>query len=257
MAAFHKTSHYTAGCYAVPIRFLYGTAAECNFWDIMCFHARKGGGAFDTSSQELAEQAGFSRQTVSKLQREAIKHRDLAKDASWISGRHFVLRIPRYDQLTKGIVWKPLGYVRNGWHQVVTPAIPKRVLNLYLQQPRQQVYFLDPGYVAARCRRRFPYDKTRAAAPLNLADVGKALRLLVQLGLLVPEGRGFRIDWDTFNRPAPVEGACFDDPDPHKHPLFEKAAAVDRERAEHALELLGTGHLDLETHFSDVFRDLA
>lgn len=248
---------HTSGCYPIPIRCLYGTAAECNFWDIVYSGAFQGDGAFDTSTQELVEQTGLSRQMVGKLQREAIEHNELVKDVSWTSGRRSVMRIPGYDLLTKGIIWKPLGYVHNGWHRVITPAIPKRVLNLYLQQPRQRIYRLDPGYVAAKCRRRFPHGKTRAVASLNLADVGKALRLLVRLGLLVPENGGFRIDWDTFNRPAPAEGVSFDAPDPHDHPLFREAAAADCERAKCTLELLDIGHLDLETHFADVFRDLA
>jgi hypothetical protein len=248
---------YAAGCYAIPIRFLYGTAAEINFWDIVYFHAREAGGDFDTSTKELVEQTGFSRQMVGRLHRQAVERGELVEDVSWISGRRFILRVPGFDQLTKGVVWKPLGYVRNGWHRVVTPAIPKRVLNLYLQQPRQQVYCLNPRYIAAKCKRRFPGGKAQSAAPLNSADVSKALRLLMRLGLLVPEGDGFRIDWNTFNQPAPATIPSFDAPDPCESSLFCKAAAVDRSRAERALELLNTGHYRMETHFSDIFRDLA
>jgi hypothetical protein len=248
---------YAAGCYAIPIRFLYGTAAEINFWDVVYFRAHEAGEDFDTSTQELVEQTGFSRQMVGRLHRQAVERGELVEDVSWVSGRRFVLRVPGFDQLTKGVVWKPLGYVRNGWHRVVTPAIPKRVLNLYLQQPRQQVYRLDPRYIAAKCKRRFPGDKAQSAAPLNSADVSKALRLLMRLGLLVPEGDGFRIDWDTFNRPAPTMDLFFDAPDPRESLLFCKAAAVDHSRAERALELLNTGHYRMEAHFSDIFRDLA
>jgi hypothetical protein len=147
--------------------------------------------------------------------------------------------------------------VHNGWHHAVTPAIPKRVLNLYLQQPRQRVYRLDPGYIAAKCRRRFPYGGTEAVAPLNSADVGRALRLLVRLGLLVPDGDGFRIDWATFKRPAPIVPSPFDAPDPREHALFCQAAATDPGRAERALELSDIGHYDLDAHFADIFRDLA
>jgi hypothetical protein len=149
--------------------------------------------------------------------------------------------------------------VRNGWHHVVTPAIPKRVLNLYLQQPRQRVYQLDPAYVAAKCRRRFPYERSRAVVPLNLADVGKALRLLVRLGLFVPDGDGVRVDWATFNRPAPVEAPSYEEPDTRVHPLFREAAGVDPGRAELALELFDTGRYtieEIERHFLEIFRDL-
>ncbi len=248
---------YAAGCYAIPIRFLYGTAAEINFWDIVYFRAHETRGGFDTSTKELVEQTGFSRQMIGRLHRQAVERGDLVEDVSWISGRRFVLRVPGFDRLTKGVVWKPLGYVRNGWHRVVTPAIPKRVLNLYLQQPRQRVYRLDPRYIAAKCKRRFLGGKAQPVAPLNSADAGKALRLLMRLGLLTPEGDGFCIEWDTFNRPAPTDGPSFDAPDPHESPLFCKAAAVDHNRAERALELLDTGHYRMETHFSDIFRDLA
>jgi hypothetical protein len=247
---------YATGCYAVPIRFLYGTAAEINFWDVVYFRAHVGAGSFDTSIKELVEQMGLSRQVVGRLRRQAVEQGELTEDVSWISGYRFTLRIPDFDRLTKGIVWKPLGYVRNGWHHVVTPAIPKRVLNLYLQQPRQRVYRLDPGYIAAKCKRRFPYGG-KAVAPLNSGDVGKTLQFLVRLGLLVPDGDGFRIDWVTFNRPAPSAGLPFDAPDPREHPLFRRAAAADPGRAERALELLNTGRYDTETHFTDIFRDLA
>jgi hypothetical protein len=247
---------YTTGCYAVPIRFLYGTAAEINFWDVVYFRAHVGAGSFDTSSKELVEQMGLSRQLIGRLRRQAVEQGELAEDVSWISGHRFILRVPDFDRLTKGIVWKPLGYVRNGWHHVVTPAIPKRVLNLYLQQPRQRVYRLDPGYIAAKCKRRFPYGG-KAVAPLNSGDVGKTLQFLVRLGLLVPDGDGLCIDWATFSHPAPSADLPFDAPDPRGHPLFRQAAAADPGRAERALELLNTGHYDTETHFMDIFRDLA
>lgn len=246
-----------AGCYAVPIRFLYGTAAEINFWDVVYFRAHETGGAFDTLIQELVEQMGLSRQVIGRLRRQAVERGELIEDISWVSGHRFVLRVPDFDQLRKGIVWKPLGYVRNGWHCVVTPAIPKRVLNLYLQQPRRWVYRLDPGYIAAKCKRRFPDGETHAVAPLNSADVGRSLRLLVRLGLLAPDGDGFRIDWATFSQPAPDAGPSFDAPDPRAHSLFCKAATVDPDRAGWALELLDIGHYDVEIHFSDIFRDLA
>jgi hypothetical protein len=251
---------YAAGCYAVPIRFLYGTAAEINFWDVVYFRAHEAGGGFDTSTQELVEQMGLSRQMVGQLRRQAVERGELVEDVSWSSGHRFVLQAPDFDRLAKGVIWKPLGYVRNGWHRAVTPAIPKRVLNLYLQQPRQRVYRLDPGYVAAKCRRRFCQGTDRAIAPLNLADVGQALRLLVRLGLLTPDGDGFQIDWTTFNQPAPADGPSFEAPDPREHPSFREAAAVAPQRAERALELVGVGRYDIysaEQHFVDIFRDLA
>ena len=34
---------YVVGCYAIPIRFLYGTAAEINFWDVVYFRAHETG----------------------------------------------------------------------------------------------------------------------------------------------------------------------------------------------------------------------
>jgi hypothetical protein len=99
--------------------------------------------------------------------------------------------------------------------------------------------------------------RQRTVAPLNLADVGKALRLLVRLGLLLPEGEGFRLDWETFNRPAPLDGLPFDVLDPRELPSFRQAAAIDSQRAERALELLDMGNYDVERHLAAVFRDLA
>ncbi|MBN1890357.1 MAG: hypothetical protein JW850_20350 [Thermoflexales bacterium] len=248
---------YTAGCYPVPIRFLYGTAAEINFWDIVCFHSFEAGGPFDTSTEELADQSSLSRQMISQLRREAVEQKALVEDVSWVSGRRFTLHVPNLNSAKSGIAWKPLGYVHNGWQRVVTPAIPKRVLNLYLQQPRQQIYHLDAAYIAGKCKRRFPYEAYCPAAPLNTADIGKALRLLVQLGLLVPEGDGFRVDWVTFNQPAPSDAPRFEAPDPRTHSLFRQAASADPGRAERSLELLSIGHYELETHLADIFRDLA
>ncbi len=254
---------YAAGCYAVPIRFLYGTAAEINFWDAVYFRAHEGGGEFDTSTRELVDQVGVSRQMVGRLRRKAVERGELIEDVSWTSGHRFVLRVPDFERLAKGIIWKPLGYVRNVWHHIVTPAIPKRVLNLYLQQPRQRVYRLDPAYIAAKCKRRFLHRDderragTRSIAPLNSSDVGKALRLLMRMGLLVPDGDGFRIGWDTFKQPAPTTGLPFESPDPREHPLFTEFAAIDLKRAERTLELLNTGHYDMELHFPAIFRDLA
>ena len=247
---------YTAGCYAIPIRFLYGTAAEINFWDVVYYHAHETAGAFDTSTEELAEQTGLSRQVLGHLRREAIKQGALIEDDSWISGRRFVLRVSDFNRLTKGVIWKPVGYVRNGWHRVVTPAIPKRVLNLCLQQPRQSVYQLNVAYIAAKCKRHFPYDVHRPQEPLNSADVVKALRLLVRLGLLMPAGDGFRIDWVAFNQPAQTVVPSFDEPDLHEHPLFCQSAAVAPGLTERALELVEIGHYDLDTHWADILRDL-
>jgi hypothetical protein len=250
---------YRAGCYAAPIRFQYGTAAEINFWDVVYFFCHEGGGSFDTSTGELVEHTGLSRQMVGRLRRQAVDRGALIEDVSWVSGHRFVLRVPDFDPSVRGMIWKPLGYVRYGWHHVVTPAIPKRVLNLYLQQPRQRVYHLDPAYVAAKCRRRFPYERSRAVAPLNLADVGKALRLLVRLGLFLPDRDGVRVDWATFNRPAPAEVPTYEQLDTREHPLFREAAGVDPGRAELALELFDTGCYtieEIEIHFSEIFRDL-
>ena len=247
---------YAAGCYAIPIRFLYGTAAEINFWDVVCYRAHETAGAFDTSTEELAEQMGLSRQVLGHLRREAVEQGELIQDESWISGRRFVLRVPGFDRLVKGVIWKPLGYVRSGWHRVVTPAMPKRVLNLYLQLPRQSVYQLDVAYIAAKCKRHFPYDKHQPQEPLNSADVARALRLLVRLGLLMPAGDGFRIDWATFNQLAPTVIPSFDEPDLHEHLLFCQSAAVNPGLAERALELVKIGHYDLDTHWADILRDL-
>jgi hypothetical protein len=247
---------YTAGCYAIPIRFLYGSAAEINFWDVVYFSFHEAGGAFETSIKDLARQMGISRQVVGRLRRQALRRGELLEDVAWSSGRRFVLRPPNWP-LRKGIIYKPLGYVRNNWHQAVAPAIPKRVLNLYLQQPRQRVYRLETRYVADRCKRRFPGDKHRTVAPLNSADVGRALRLLIRLGLLAPAGDGLRIDWKSFNRPAPPDGPSFDAPDPRQHPLYRQAAVVDARRAERAVELLDVGHYDLDTHLAEILRDLA
>jgi hypothetical protein len=248
---------HAAGCYAVPIRFLYGTAAEINFWDVVYCRAHEGRGEFDTSTKELVDQVGLSRQMIGQLRQKAVERGELIEDVSWSGGHRFVLRIPNFDTLRKGHIWKPLGYVGNGWHHVVAPAIPRRVLNLYLQQPRQRVYRLDPGYIAAKCKRRYLYGKDRSTSSLNSADVGKALRLLVRLGLLLPDGNGFRIGWDTFNQPAPTDGPSFESPDPREHSLFAECVAIDPQRADWALELLDMGHYDMEHHFSDIFRDLA
>ncbi len=248
---------YARGCYAIPIRFLYGTAAEINFWDVVYFQAHQGEGEFDTSTQELVERVGISRQMIGRLRRQAVEHGELIEDLSWVSGHRFVLRVPDFERLRKGVIWKPLGYVRNGWHHIVTPAIPKRVLNLYLQQPRQQVYNLGPQYIAAKCKRRYLQSDERAVTPLNLADVGKALRLLMRLGLLTPEGDGFRLEWQAFNRSAPDDVPPFNAPDPRESALFRQAADTDPGRAERALEILETGRYRMEAHFSDIFRDLA
>jgi len=247
---------YAAGCYAIPIRFLYGTAAEINFWDVVYYRAHETAGTFDTSTEELAEQMGLSRQVFGQLRREAIEHGALIEDDSWISGRRFVLRVSDFNRLTKGVVWKPVDYVRNGWHRVVTPAIPKRVLNFCLQRPRQSVYQLNVPYIAAKCRRHFSYDTCRLQEPLNSADVVKAMRLLVRLGLLMPAGNGFRINWAAFNRPAKSMAPSFDEPDLHEHPLFCQSATGAPVLAERALELVEIGHYDLDTHWADILRDL-
>ncbi len=245
---------HTAGCYAIPIRFLYGSAAEINFWDVVYFCLHEAGGAFETSTQDLARRTKLSRQVVGRLRRQALQQGELLDDVSWSSGRGFILRPPNWP-LSKGIVWKPLGYVRNNWHHIVAPAIPKRVLNLYLQQPRQRVYRLKTRYVAAKCKRRFLRDKHRFVAPLNTADVGRALRLLVRLGLLMPAGDGLRIDWESFQS-APPDGSSFDAPDPRQHPSYRQAAAIDARRAERALELLDVGHYDIDAHLAEILRDL-
>ncbi len=247
---------YTSGCYAVPIRFLYGSAAEINFWDVVYFRAHQGGGAFETSTQELVEQIGLTRQMIGRLRQEAVEHQELIEDVSFESGWRFSLTVPNFGDLRKGIVWKPLGYVRNGWHQVVTPAIPKRVLNLFFQQPRQRVYHLDMPYIVNKCRRRFPYGEYKPVEPLKAADVSKSLKLLLQLGLLFPEDDGYRIEWEVLNHPAPAVPPAFDEPDSRGHPLFLQSAELDPARAERALDLIDIGELDFEASFADVFRDL-
>ena len=50
---------YVAGCYAIPIRLLYGTAAEINFWDVVYFYAQDAGGELETSTQNWPSGRGF------------------------------------------------------------------------------------------------------------------------------------------------------------------------------------------------------
>jgi hypothetical protein len=252
-----SVSPHTAGCYPIPIRFLYGTAAEINFWDVIYYRSYAGGGSFETSTQELSEQTGLTRQMVGKLRQAAIEHSELIEDVSFTSGHRFHVRIPNFDQLRKGIIWKPLGYIEGGWQHIVTPAIPKRVLNLYLQQPRQRVYRLDLRYIVAKCQRHFLYRQHQPIGPLNTADVSNALRVLIQLGLFVPEGDGLRIDWPTFTRTAPAALPQLATVDPREHWLFVESYALDPIRAERALELLLAGNYEIDVHFADIFRDLA
>ncbi|HNT78784.1 MAG TPA: hypothetical protein PKH77_27570 [Anaerolineae bacterium] len=228
-----------------------------NFWDVIFYHAHQSGGAFDTSTQELVAQTGLTRQVIGRLRQQALAAGDLYEDSSLVSGRRFVLRLSTDSNLTKGVVWKPLDYVRNGWLHRVMPAIPKRVLNLYLQQPRQRVYRLATSYIAAKCMRRFLYEDYEPAAPLNQADIGKALRLLVRLGLFVPQDDGYRIAWDTFTHPAPDSGPDFDAADWQEHPLYIQAASLYATRAAQALELVEVGNYDFEMHFQEILRDLA
>jgi hypothetical protein len=47
---------YARGRYAIPIRFLYGTAAEIDFWNVVYFRTHHGEGELDTPTQELVEQ---------------------------------------------------------------------------------------------------------------------------------------------------------------------------------------------------------
>ncbi len=250
-------SPYFPGCYPIPIRFLYGTAAEINFWDVVFYRAHQSEGEFDTSTQELVAQTGLTRQMIGRLRQQALAAGDLYEDSSLHDGRRFVLRLPADLNLTKGVVWKPLDYVRNGWLHRVTPAVPKRVLNLYLQQPRQRVYRLTPVYIAAKCVRRFLYEVYEPAVPLNQADIGKALRLLVRLGLFVPQDDGYRIAWETFATPAPAAGPDSDAPDWRGHPYYLQAAVLHADRAAQTLELVDVGNYDFETHFQEIFRDLA
>ncbi len=248
---------YTAGCYAVPIRLLYGTAAESNFWDVVFYHAGKEGGAFDTSTNELSEETGLTRQTIGQLRRQAVAAGEIEEDSSLISGRRFVIQIPNFSALTQGILWKPQGYVKNRWHHAIEAAIPKRVLNLYLQQPRQSIYRLSPQYIAAKCKRRFWDDNKQPETPLNLADVSKALRLLMQLGLFLPQDEGYRIAWERFNQSPPEHLPSFEAADPRQHPDFIRAAALNAARAEKALELVDVGNYDFDAHFPEIFRDLS
>ncbi len=248
---------YTAGCYAAPIRLLYGTAAESNFWDVVFYHAWQDNGVFDTSTYELSQETGLTRQTIGQLRHQAVAVGEIEEDSSLISGRRFVLRVPNFGAMTQGILWKPQGYIRNQWHHAIEAAIPKRVLNLYLQQPRQSIYHLSPQYIAAKCKRRYWDGDRQPDAPLNLADVSKALRLLVQLGLFIPQNEGYRIAWERFNQSPPDCAPLFEAADPRKHPDFIQAFALHAARAEKALELLDVGNYDLDGHFMEIFRDLS
>ncbi len=250
-------SPHIPGRYPVPIRFLYGTAAEVNFWDVVYFRAYAGGGSFETSTQELAEQTGLTRQMISRLRQAASEHGELIEDVSLANGHRFCVKLPHFDQLRKGIIWKPLGYIENGWQHVVTPAIPKRVLNLYLQQPHQHLYHLDLRYIADKCQRHVLYRQHQPIGPLNTADASNALRMLIQLGLFIPEGDGLRIDWSTFTRPAPTISPQRATIDPREHRLFVESYAIDSIRAERALDLLVAGNYEIDVHFADIFRDLA
>jgi hypothetical protein len=78
-----------------------------------------------------------------------------------------VLRLPADLNLTKGVVWKPLDYVRNGWLHRVTPAGPQARAEPLLATARQRVYRLTPVYIAAKCVRRFLYEVYEPAVPLN------------------------------------------------------------------------------------------
>ncbi|HVO42573.1 MAG TPA: hypothetical protein VMT34_08120 [Aggregatilineales bacterium] len=194
---------------------------------------------------------------ISRLRQAALKHGELIEDVSLANGHRFCVKLPDFDQLRKGVIWKPLGYIENGWQHVVTPAIPKRVLNLYLQQPHQRLYRLDPRYIADKCQRQVLYRQRQPIGPLNTADVSSALRMLIQLGLFAPEEDGLRIDWPTFTRPAPTIPSQRATVDPREHRVFVESYAIDSIRAERALELLMAGNYEIDVHFADIFRDLA
>jgi hypothetical protein len=126
-----------------------------------------------------------------------------------------------------------------------------------LQQPHQRVYRLDLRYIADKCQRHVLYRPHQPIGPLNMADVSNALRVLIQLGLLAPEGDGLRIDWPAFTRPAPATPPQRATVDPREHRLFVESYAIDPVRAERALELVLAGNYEIDVHFADIFHDLA
>ena len=259
-------SAYQPDSYKIPIRHLNGTAAGMNFWDAVYYLAAANGRVIhsgeciiETSVGELTELTGLTRQSVAKLRATAGGSGEVTEGAGFVfpeTGRQgFELFLHGYAKLTKGIVWKPAGYVGNGWLKVLDTGprmahIPRRVLNIFFQKPRQRVYRVTRQELRARAR------KPKRKHPPEMVEIDRALALLIQLELLEMVEGGYAVLWRTFGQPAATPRAPALPPDPLTHPAVIAALEKAPEQAQLALDLLRLGRYDLELHFAPIFRDL-
>jgi hypothetical protein len=71
---------------SIPIRFLYGTAAEINFLDVVSIARTKARANLTHPAQELVAQTGLTRQMIGRLRQQALAAGDLYEDSPCTTG---------------------------------------------------------------------------------------------------------------------------------------------------------------------------
>ncbi len=232
--------------YFYPKRLTNLTAYKLNLWDVMYYLAARSGGRILISTSELVALTSIPRPKLLSLINDMLRSGHLTKDTGFLvdapTGRHYAIRITNYP-CAEPMVYKPAGYVTNGWLRVVRTAIPKRLLNYLLLYPDEP---LSPENSSLGRALQAPW----ATHPVPRAAIRKAVAHLVELGLLtsIDDGRYlFHPEClDKLPLSASVDAG-------EQHPLFKAAYARDPLLAHRALALVRKYDLQLEQDLPFIF----
>ncbi|MCP4425139.1 MAG: hypothetical protein GY803_11645 [Chloroflexi bacterium] len=224
--------------YLLPKRHLYSSKKwEINFWDVLYYLAAQHNGSFRVTARDVARlmsgggtsaQQEIARQSFVQLRQQAVKNGELhdnTPEEGWsyeyvgdtsaagyrrthrMGERSFYhLAIPGYAEMKRGVILKPVGYIRHGWIRRVEPGLAKQVLNFLLSRPRRQFDIRNPERLDARpladWAKEFAARRKKDGRSVRVARVQKALSSLVDLGLLQACARGYWLDTARLQHPG-------------------------------------------------------
>jgi hypothetical protein len=253
--------------YCIPRDRLEGRSAEMAFADAVYCLASTQGWAFEEISRaqaldlEFQTASAFSGLDPGTVNEEA----DQAARLGWLRRTGMGDRSTEqvylldYGELANGngAPRKPVNYVTNGWlrtvYQLSRSYLPQRVLNLvWLMRfgPEPRDVSVEELRVRAAPANSRPLSRTR---------IVDALDLLERLGILIPEGGGYRLDRECFDAPSPspdeVQGR-WDRRRLLKTDTFLQLSSEDTRRAQLALDILLAGRFDPEHDLRQIYDDL-
>jgi hypothetical protein len=265
--------------YVIPAPYLQGTLADMLFWDALYFLLATKGEQnrakepfFETDYDELQALTGLTRKTLRKQIDTALPV--LAVEAG-VRGFAFVLKFKGGIGSKGGVgakggkkIQKTTNYMANGWGWVLCQPYPTQtkssrfplaILNLFWRKPAGRTIGL--AEIGQRCR------KANARKLPDPKHITQAVAHLLALGLLQADTEGqfllvrqqFQVAgrqvWERVQAEAKgIDGLSIST---KQQKRFINATTESPVRANLAQEIINKGQFDFETHFLEIFYDLA